>query len=111
MEIAGRKAKQSPHVPNHLESAIQPCVTFIYFLVGIKGKMMMHQSKAAQLIESMRASASQAEQGIDVWEDKTRASTFHTPVDHDGFDIGETSQTFTNDMVSPVSMRGDMLVW
>ena len=71
----------------------------------------MRRSKAAQLVESMRMAVTQAEYGVEVWEDNTRPSAFQTPVEHNGFEIGETSQTFTNDMASPVSIRGDMLVW
>ncbi len=71
----------------------------------------MRHSKAAQLIESMRIAASQGGHVGDVWNDKTRPSAFRTPVETNEVEMGEISQTFTDDLASPVSMRGDMLVW
>jgi len=70
----------------------------------------MRHSQAAQFIESMRMAASQVGQVVDGWNDKTRPSAFQ-PVEHNEFEMVEASQTSTNDLESPVSLRGDMLVW
>ena len=68
----------------------------------------MRHSQTAQATVSTRSSAVAEADAI---YEKTQISTWHQPPEVSAFEIEEKSQTLTIDLSSPVTMRGDMLVW